>query len=151
MSYAPPERAPRTGSIPDRLITFRIPTVREDIIASLQMEQSAYEIAKRNLTKIEEERQSEIEQIEDAKSRIAGAVDADAHASMAARNRALETALASDPSIFAHEQHLREINRALGPAKEDVSVFRHRMLTLRAALAPDPEAALALNDETGDR
>lgn len=151
MSYAAPKRPSRSYADADSLPIPRIPSDRASILPSLAIAQHHYEWAKANLTTLETDKLDLTEAISRETEEITDTIASQPHPSMAAQERAVKAALAASPSIRASEERIREINRALGPAKEDVSVFRHRMLTLRAALAPDPETALVLNDEGGDR
>lgn len=144
MPYAAPPRPPRrrdpvSGAPSELAITLRIPLFREHIVADLQVEQSAYEAAKHIAATLEEDKLDTAEEIEHEKSAVLQKVNMTAYTSQAAQKRAEDYALALSERLGELEARERGIRRALIRANEDVSVFRHRMLTLRAALAPEAE------------
>lgn len=155
MTYAAPRRPSRirdslSGAPSELELTLRIPLDRSGILGALVVEQSAYEHAKAALSTLEEDKLDLTEQMEHLKSSIHQQVEEMTFSSKTAREEAKKDEVAKSPLMQQHEAGLLGLNRAMIRAREDVSVFRHRMLTLRAALAPDPETAALLN-EAGER
>src|SRR4051812_25313307 len=98
--YSPPVRPSRlrdpvSGAPSELVVTLRIPRTREGILAALEVEQSAYELAKGVVSTLEEDKLDRVEEREHEKSAILQTIAANAYPSMAARERAEKDALAA--------------------------------------------------------
>jgi hypothetical protein len=139
MPYAPPARPSRvrdsmSGAPSELVLTLRIPYDRQGIIEALEIEQSAYENAKAVVSTLEEDKLDLAERYEHEKSAVLQHIAATTYPSVAAEERAAKFAIAQSGRLKELEAGQTGIRRALIRANEDVSVFRHRMLTLRSAL-----------------
>jgi hypothetical protein len=151
MSYAPPARARDavSGAPSEQVTRMPIPRDRAGILRALEIEQGAYELAKNVVSVLEEDKLDLAERYEHEKSAVLQHVAATAYPSQAAQERAEKYAIAQSGRLKELEAGQTGIRRALIRANEDVSVFRHRMMTLRSAL--DALSAETLSTHFGSR
>lgn len=118
-----PERAP-----------FLIPLTHEMLVFALHGAEIAYEQAKANVSTLEEQKMDCAERRAGIESATAEAVAALPFPSQAARDRAEKESLAKDQNLKEIALDEADLRFHLVRHNEDVSVFRHRVLTLRSAL-----------------
>lgn len=126
-TFVPPERPIRRP--------FLLPTT--DLIfarCALENTQNDYEKAKANATLLETRKVALAEDREALKAELLCEIAKTSYASQAAQKRAEDYALANDTALKIIERHEAAIRLVMPEYNEDVSVFRHRMLSLRANL-----------------